>query len=237
MSQVVLILPGATDYELQGRIHGDLDIPLCDEGREEVQRVCRELQDLGIEVIYTSCCSSAVQTAETIGKALGVKVKKLENLQNLDHGLWQGLLIDEVKQKQPRVYRQWQEQPESVCPPEGETIEHARQRLETALAKVLKKHKDDVFGLVVPEPLASLVREYLGETELGDLWRATCEHGRWGLIAVEGTSAKPKANGSAAALAPAKVAANGHGANGHAANGHAGNGSKAEAVAARASEN
>jgi len=231
MSQVVLILPGATDYELQGRIHGDLDIPLCDEGREEVQRVCRELQDLGIEVIYTSCCSSAVQTAETIGKALGVKVKKLENLQNLDHGLWQGLLIDEVKQKQPRVYRQWQEQPESICPPEGETIEHSRQRLETVLAKVLKKHKDDVFGLVVPEPLASLVREYLGETELGDLWRATCEHGRWGLIAVEGSS-KPKTNGSAAVLAPTAVAANGQ-----SGNGHASNGAKTEAVAARAIEN
>jgi len=206
MSQVVLILPGATDYELQGRIHGDLDIPLCDEGREEVQRVSRELQDLGIEVIYTSCCSSAVQTAETIGKALGVKVKKLENLENLDHGLWQGLLIDEVKQKQPRVYRQWQEQPESVCPPEGETIDHARTRMEAALAKVLKKHKDDVFGLVVPEPLASLVREHLGESELGDLWRATCEHGRWGLIAVDGGS-KAQRNGTAAAAALATSAA------------------------------
>ncbi|MCE9606896.1 MAG: histidine phosphatase family protein [Planctomycetia bacterium] len=206
MSQVVLILPGATDYELQGRIHGDLDIPLCDEGREEVQRVSRELQDLGIEVIYTSCCSSAVQTAETIGKALGVKVKKLENLKNLDHGLWQGLLIDEVKQKQPRVYRQWQDQPESVCPPEGETIDHARQRMESALAKVLKKHKDDIFGLVVPEPLASLVREYLGQSELGDLWRATCEHGRWGLIAVAG-DAKGKPHGIPAAIAPPVVKA------------------------------
>jgi len=50
MSQIVLILPGATDFELQGRIHGDLDIPLFPEGREEAGRVGRELQDLGIEV-------------------------------------------------------------------------------------------------------------------------------------------------------------------------------------------
>ncbi len=191
MSQVVLILPGATDYELQGRIHGDLDIPLCEEGRAEVERISREVQDLGLEVIYSSCCSSAVQTAEGIGKALGLKVKKLDNLENLDHGLWQGLLIDEVKQKQPRVYRQWQEQPESVCPPEGETIDHARGRVEAALAKVLKKHKDGVFGLVVPEPLASVVREHLGQGDLGDLWQANCEHGRWGLITVELAGGRP----------------------------------------------
>lgn len=213
MSQVVLILPGATDYELQGRIHGDLDIPLCDEGRAEVERISREVQDLGLEVIYTSCCSSAFQSAEAIGKALGVKVKKLDKLENLDHGLWQGLLIDEVRQKQPKVYRQWQEQPESVCPPEGETIDSARDRVEAALAKVLKKHKGGVVGLVVPEPLASVVREYLGEGELGDLWQANCEHGRWGLITVELVGGRPVAkapvNGSGTVNGTGHVNGNG----------------------------
>jgi broad specificity phosphatase PhoE len=92
------------------------------------------------------------------------------------------MLIDEVKQKQPTVYRQWQEQPESICPPEGETIDHARERVETALSRLLKKHKTGVIGLVVPEPLASVVREHLSHEALGDLWQANCEHGRWTVI-------------------------------------------------------
>ncbi len=57
-----------------------------------------------------------------IGAALKLKPKTLERLQNLDHGLWQGMLIEEVKRKQPKVYKQWQEQPENVCPPEGEML-------------------------------------------------------------------------------------------------------------------
>lgn len=215
MSQVVLILPGATEYELQGRIHGDLDIPLCEEGKAEVERISREVQDLGLEVIYSSCCSSARQTAEAIGKALSLKVKKLDNLENLDHGLWQGLLIDEVRQKQPKVYRQWQEQPESVCPPEGETIDSARRRVEGALAKVLKKHKGGVVGLVVPEPLASVVREYLGQGELGDLWQANCEHGRWGLITVDAPGGTPVVRQPAAGSAVAGPAAPHGGLNGN----------------------
>jgi phosphoserine phosphatase len=193
MSQLVLILPGATDYELQGRIHGDLDLPLCPEGQAEVERVGRELQNLGIEVLYTSTCEWAKQSADALGKLLGVKVKKLDHLQNLDHGLWQGMLIEEVRQKQPKVYRQWQEQPETLCPPEGETIDHARDRVAAALTKVLKKHKDGVIGLVVPEPLASVVREFLGQEELGDLWQANCEHGRWSVIEfVTGAAGKPQ---------------------------------------------
>jgi probable phosphoglycerate mutase len=211
MSQIVLILPGATDFELQGRIHGDLDIPLCPEGREEAGRVGRELQDLGIEVIYTSCCSSARETAEAIAGALQVKVKKLDNMQNLDQGLWQGLLVEEVKQKQPKVYRQWLEQPETMCPPDGETIDHARERVAATLTKLLKKHAGGVIGLVVPEPLASVVREHLGDGELGDLWRATCEHGCWSVIVVDGDGKRQVAPLPAVTVAEKPVAEkNGH---------------------------
>ncbi len=202
MSQIVLILPGATDYELQGRIHGDLNLPLCPEGQAEVERLGGELKNLGIGVLYTSACQWAVQSAEALGKLLGVKVKKLDHLENLDHGLWQGMLIEEVKQKQPKVYRQWQEQPESVCPPEGETIDHARERVAAALAKMLKKHKEGVVGLIVPEPLASVVREFLSRETLGDLWQANCEHGRWTVI--EWSGEQPAV---AASPKPAKPAA------------------------------
>jgi probable phosphoglycerate mutase len=95
------------------------------------------------------------------------------------------MLIEEVKRKQPKVYRQWQEQPESICPPEGEMLSEARQRVGAALSKLLRKHKEGVIGLVVPEPLASLVRSHFGHCDLGDLWRAGTEHGTWEIISVE----------------------------------------------------
>jgi probable phosphoglycerate mutase len=185
MVQIVLIRPGATDYDQQGRIQGDLDVPLCDEGAHEVLRVSEELKDQGLEIIYSSDCERAVQTAEAIAKALGIKVKTLDNMQNLDHGLWQGMLVEEVKRKQPKVYRQWQEQPGSVCPPEGEMLSEAQERVRAALGRLLRKHKQGKVGLVVPEPLASVVRSYLAQAEVGDLWRAGTEHGTWEIINVE----------------------------------------------------
>ena len=64
-----------------------------------------------------------------------MRLKSVEQLHNLDHGLWQGTLIEDVRRKQPKVYRQWQEQPETVCPPEGEMLPQAAQRVRTALSK------------------------------------------------------------------------------------------------------
>jgi probable phosphoglycerate mutase len=60
----------------------------------------------------------------------------------------------------------------------------ATQRVETAVTKLLKRHKDGVIALVVREPLATLVRRFFDHGELGDLWKAMEEHGCWDLVTV-----------------------------------------------------
>ena len=185
MPQIVLIRPGSTDYDQEGRIQGTLDVPLNQEGSDEVARVIDGLRHLKLQALYSANCQPAIQTAETIAEALGVKLKKLDRLRNLNHGLWQGMLIDEVRKKQPKVYRQWQDKPQCICPPEGEMIEQAEDRVRTAMAKLLKRHKEGAVGLVVPEPLASLVRRFVDQEELGDLWKATSGHGRWEVLEVQ----------------------------------------------------
>lgn len=185
MVRIVLVRPGATDYVQQGRIQGALEVPLSEEGAHEATRLSEELAGMNIDALYSSDSEHALQTANAIAKALGVKLKPLDCLRNLDHGLWQGMLVEEVKRKQPKVYRQWQEQPESVCPPGGEMVGDARHRVRPALTKLLKKHKSGTVGLVVPEPMASLVRAYLEQSEVGDLWRAGGQHGTWEVIDVE----------------------------------------------------
>lgn len=184
MFQILLIRPGCTEYDQQGRVQGTLDIPLCEDGRQEVEALIHELGAQPIAAIYASPCQSAQQTAKALGAAHDIKVKLLDTLANLDHGLWQGMLVEDVKTKQPKVYRQWLEQPETVCPPQGETIAAAKQRVQATLNKLLKKHRaDEVVALVAPEPLASVVRHVLRKDELGDLWHSAEVASKWELIA------------------------------------------------------
>ena len=68
------------------------------------------------------------------------------------------MLFDDVKSKQPKVFRQWQERPDTVCPPEGETLREATDRLKAAIAKLTKKHKSGTIALVLSQPLASVLR-------------------------------------------------------------------------------
>jgi broad specificity phosphatase PhoE len=120
-----------------------------------------------------------------IAEALGIKVKELPKLANLDHGLWHGRQVEEVRQRQPKVYRQWQENPASICPPEGETLAQVQGRVEAVFRKLVKRHERESIAVVCPEPLASVVIAWLRIVPLGDIWKAECRCGCWDLVELE----------------------------------------------------
>jgi len=182
MVRILLIRPGSTDFDEQGRIKGTLDIPLSDAGKGQVAEIVSQLEATPIDVLYASPTRCALQTAEVIAASRRLRFKTLDELENLDHGLWQGKRIDEVKTSQPKVFRQLQDHPETVCPPQGEPVGTAIQRVRDALARLIRKHRSVTVALVVPEPIASLVRSLLCDSEMGDLWKAECEQGGWELI-------------------------------------------------------
>lgn len=163
MSEIVLIRPGCTDFDEQKRIQGTLDLPLNSRGQEQVQQIVEQLHDIPLEVIYTSKTEPAKATAEAIGDSLSVPVKINEGLTNLNQGLWQGLQIDEVRRKYPKAFKQWKESPETICPPEGETISDAMTRIKKTIKKPMKRHK--VFGIVASEPLMSLIASLIKNQE------------------------------------------------------------------------
>lgn len=185
MMRIILLRSCSTDFDDEGRIKGTLDIPLNLSGNQQAAKVASELADRDISCVYYSPYQAATQTANVVAEKLGVKAKLLKSLSNLDHGLWQGMLIEELREKQKKVYRQWQEQPETVCPPEGETVSSALMRVKTALDKLIKKHKNQTVLLVAPEPLTALMQSYLEQTEVGDLWETISECGSWRVVDVE----------------------------------------------------
>jgi broad specificity phosphatase PhoE len=189
MIQVIVVRPGSTEFDEQGRIKGTLDIPLSDAGQGQVGRLIGELHATKIDHLYASPCRSAQQTAQSLAVDHKLKVKTLEELQNLDHGLWHGKLIDEVRVSQPKVFRQLQDHPETVCPPQGEPIGVGLERVRGLISRLLRKHRSGTVAIVAPEPLASFVRVALGQPEMGDLWKAECECGGWQLIEVGNGSA------------------------------------------------
>jgi broad specificity phosphatase PhoE len=161
MTQVVLIRPGATVYDEQNRIQGVLDIPLSDRGRAEVAALAAQLTGAVLSALYCGPGESVGRTAEAVGKVTGLRPKRLDELRNLDQGLWQGLQVDEVRRRNGKVFRQWLDDPLTVCPPCGEPVAAALDRIKAVLKPLIRRHKDETIGLVVAAPIAQLIAGYL----------------------------------------------------------------------------
>lgn len=164
MSTIVLIRPGETDYDDQSRLLGTLEMPLNDAGLENVTAIVRHLQqeDIRLECIYTSPVDPACRTARAIAEALnGLKVKEVDELRNVDQGLWQGLPEADVRKRYPQFFRNGKEKPQTIRPPEGETLGDACERIQKVINKAIRKFK--VLAVVVPEPIASVIRCTLQE--------------------------------------------------------------------------
>jgi broad specificity phosphatase PhoE len=191
MTRIVLIRPGSTDYDMQNRIQGTLDIPLNAKGTEEAAQLAEQLNSLALQRIFSCRGQSSEETARVIGKRLGIRFRKLDKLANVNQGLWQGLQVEELKRKHPRVYRQWCESPTTVCPPGGETVADAYERVAQVLKPILKRHRDEVFGLVALDPLASVIRCYLSGQDPNQLWGSSASDDPWTVIEPRTETAKP----------------------------------------------
>jgi len=205
MCNVVVVRPGSTLFDEHGRIKGSLDMPLSATGIEQVQRIAIEIAKLPITTVYCGPCESAQSTAREIAEHSRAKWKVCDCFRNLDHGLWQGKLIEDLKRQQPRLFKQLQENPRAFCPPGGETVAEAEARVEKLILKLCKKHSNETIAVVIPEPLASLIAAKLKETDLGDLWKSECDNGSWEMIdsdthdTIEGHLIPASRTGSAAA--------------------------------------
>lgn len=168
---LIVIRSGATDYDLQGRIRGSLDLPLAAAGEAAAARAGARLASDPPAAIYASADEAASATAQIVGRACGIRPRELRGLTNIDMGLWQGRLVEEIHDTQPRLHRQWQDNPWSVAPPEGELLEEACERVEAALERVFKRHASGTIAMVVPRPLDAIVAWLVSGRSMGDLWQ------------------------------------------------------------------
>lgn len=183
MTIVAVVRPGWTDFDEQHRLIGSLDLPLNSRGEAQLATLIKRLKALSKspDAIVCGTVQPAKGTAAAIAEAFDLTIRESEEFANLNLGLWQSSTIEEIGRRMSRIFHQWQEAPETVCPSEGEPWEVAVARVQRALKKPLRKF--DALVIVASEPLASLVSSLL-TGEPPDLTTAFSEEPRDPIIEV-----------------------------------------------------
>lgn len=175
--RVVLVRAGQTDWDRSGRLQGTCDLPLCPEARGELKNT---LTTVGVDppkAVFCAPDEASLESARMVAaaaKAAGAtspKVNAEESLREMDLGLWEGLSEHELTERFPRAARQWQDDPECVCPPEGEAFAEARGRVIGGVRKIIDKAKPGSVVALVLRPIAlGTVRCWLTNAGTDQIW-------------------------------------------------------------------
>ena len=90
---------GETDWNSQRRMQGHTDTSLNEVGKEQAQRLSRQLEASGIEAIISSDLRRARQTAQAVADVLNVPVIAMRGLREICVGEVEGLTWQEATEK------------------------------------------------------------------------------------------------------------------------------------------
>lgn len=122
-TRVLAIRHGETDWNVVGRIQGQLDIPLNATGRWQVERLAAALAGDEIAALYSSDLLRARQTAEAISRACGVPILDEPGLRERGFGAFEGLSYDAIRARWPDLAERWRRRdPEFGAPDGGESL-------------------------------------------------------------------------------------------------------------------
>jgi broad specificity phosphatase PhoE len=138
-------------------------------------------------VIYAPGAQAEMETAELIADRSSIRIRTENGLSEIDYGLWQGLKVDEIKRRQPRLQKQWLEAPSGVRPPGGETLAEAQERVWNTVVSIVKKNRNEVPVLVMRPVVLGLLRCRMLGVGLDDIWGHVREDSDWSRIEVEDT--------------------------------------------------
>jgi broad specificity phosphatase PhoE len=170
---LILIPSGQSVWDEQHRLIGSAEIPLSDEGRKQAIHWGDQIRSaVGMNIIYSSTGGPSEETARLIAGQFKIRHRKEADLSEMNLGLWQGLTLEEVKLRHPKAYREWQESPGNITPPEGETMNEAQLRMDYTISKLIKKHEGMVVGVVLGKiglSLERLLREQRDMNAFGEM--------------------------------------------------------------------
>jgi broad specificity phosphatase PhoE len=141
--RIVFIRHGETDWNAEGRLQGQKDIPINEKGRRQAAEAGRKLAELRLEPHKLPWMVSPLhrtrETAEIARTALGLDPRSYivdERLKEISFGIWEGRTWKEVRRAEPEQARRREADKWRFVPPGGESYAMLAERVRPWSAEI-----------------------------------------------------------------------------------------------------
>ena len=140
MTGILFLRHGPTDWNAEGRVQGQTDVPLNDAGRRAI-RGWRLPPYAADWEWHASPLRRAVETATLLG-ADPAHLHLDERLKEIDWGEWEGAILKELRAERGEAMRRTEARGLDMAPPNGESPRQLTERLAAWLAEAATRKRD-----------------------------------------------------------------------------------------------
>jgi len=138
-TRVFLVRHGATILTAEDRFAGATDIPLSEEGRQQVRRLAERLSGEAISGVFASPLGRTIETASILARPHKLPVKPVDGLREISHGRWEQMTRLEVEHQFPEEAAEWGRDPFTFAPKGGESGLAVTARALPALMDIIRE--------------------------------------------------------------------------------------------------
>ena len=171
MTQVILIRHGRTEWNRVERFRGRANIELDRVGMKQAEATAGRISDWPVSAIHSSPLRRTLATAQVLARRLGLEVRPLPGIIDIDYGKWQGLSPEQAAAKSGVLYTEWLESPNMVKFPGGESLGEVRQRAASAVDKVIAQHPEETIALVTHKVICQILILKFLELDNSHFWQ------------------------------------------------------------------
>ena len=191
MCRLIFVRHGETIGKSSIRFYGKTDIPLSDEGRDQLRAARDYLVQENFKGVFSSPLSRAYEGAKIVIGERQQTVRKIEEFTEINFGRWEGLTLEEIKEKDPELFTEWRKEVWNYNYPEGDRRIDFIKRVNAGMDKVLDIVDEGTYLLVLHKGIIRTIFQYLlkldnssikFEAELGSIHELEKIEGKWKLV-------------------------------------------------------
>ena len=147
-TRVFLVRHGATTLSAEDRFAGSTDVDLSDAGRMQAGALAERLAKESLAAVYASPMKRTMETASIVAAPHGLEPQPTDELREIDHGRWEGLLRAEAEERFAEEYAAWEADPFTFAPVGGEAGINVLARALPVLRRIVLRHLDETVLVV-----------------------------------------------------------------------------------------
>ncbi|MEM9951204.1 MAG: histidine phosphatase family protein [Chloroflexota bacterium] len=138
LKRVYIVRHGETDYNVQHRWQGQLDVPLNKVGKQQAKSLATYFALQPLDAIYASDLKRTMDTVRPLAKKRQLTIVPDKRLREIHLGMFQGLKRNEIHDAYPREAMRW-DNDDTFVVPHGESRSQVQDRMLTIWQEVIQQ--------------------------------------------------------------------------------------------------